>query len=123
MTQSSKTPQEILPDQMPFSAEEWAQTPVPVQRFVLSLLARVQSLEATVSALREQVNRNSRNSSRPLPVMVPRRRLGQANKARVGANLEGSRGTQAHIENWFPSSRSKQSMRSSQPHVVIVGAL
>lgn len=65
MTQSSRTPQGILPDQMTFSSEEWAQTPVPVQRFVLSLLARVQSLEATVAALREQVNRNSRNSSRP----------------------------------------------------------
>lgn len=65
MTQSSKAPQETLPGQMPFSAEEWAQTPVAVQRFVSSLLARVQALEATVSALREQVNRNSRNSSRP----------------------------------------------------------
>ena len=65
MTQSSISPQETLPDQMPFSAKECAQTPLPVQRFVLSLLARVQTLEARVTALREQVNCNSPNSSLP----------------------------------------------------------
>jgi len=50
---------------MPFSAEEWAQTPPAVQEFVLSLLVRVQALEAEVAALREQLNRNSGNSSQP----------------------------------------------------------
>lgn len=50
---------------MPFSAKEWAQTPPAVQEFVLSLLVRVQTLEAEVAALREQLNRNSGNSSQP----------------------------------------------------------
>lgn len=50
---------------MPFSAEEWAQTLPAVQEFVLSLLIRVQALEAEVAALREQLNRNSGNSSQP----------------------------------------------------------
>jgi len=36
-----------------------------VQEFVLSLIVRVQALEAEVAALREQLNRNSRNSSQP----------------------------------------------------------
>jgi hypothetical protein len=50
---------------MPFSAEEWRQTPPAVQEFVLSLLARVEALEAEVVELREQLNRNSGNSSQP----------------------------------------------------------
>lgn len=50
---------------MPFSAEEWAQTPPAVQEFVLSLLVRVQALEQEGAALREQLNRNSGNSSQP----------------------------------------------------------
>lgn len=50
---------------MPFSAEEWSQTPPAVQEFVLSLLVRVQVLEEEVAALREQLNRNSGNSSQP----------------------------------------------------------
>jgi transposase len=57
--------QDTQPEQAPFSQREWAQTPQAVREFVLALVARVQELEAEVSALREQVNRNSRNSSKP----------------------------------------------------------
>jgi transposase len=57
--------QEMQPQQASFSEEEWAQTPVAVQEFVLALVARVQALEAELSNLREQVNRNSHNSSKP----------------------------------------------------------
>jgi len=53
------------PEQMPFSEKEWAQTPPAVQEFVLALITRVQELKLEVAALREQVNRNSRNSSNP----------------------------------------------------------
>jgi transposase len=65
MTGSGETDQETVLEQMPFSTEEWAQTPLAVQEFVLSLVVRVQTLEAEVAALREQLNRNSRNSSQP----------------------------------------------------------
>ncbi len=65
MTGSGKTDQETVLEQMPFSTEEWAQTPLAVQEFVVSLVVRVQALEAEVAALREQLNRNSRNSSQP----------------------------------------------------------
>jgi len=65
MTQSSETIQKASHQQMPFSDEEWAQTPKAVQAFVLSLLARVHTMEAELADLREQVNRNSRNSSQP----------------------------------------------------------
>jgi transposase len=57
--------QKTLSEQMPFSDEEWAQTPKAVQEFMLTLIVRVQMLEAEVAALREQLNRNSRNSSKP----------------------------------------------------------
>jgi hypothetical protein len=57
--------QNTQPEQMPFSEKEWAQTPPAVQEFVLALITRVQELELEVAALREQVNRNSRNSSKP----------------------------------------------------------
>lgn len=49
----------------PFTAEEWAQTPKKVQNFVLALMARVEALEAEVADLREQLQRNSHNSSQP----------------------------------------------------------
>jgi transposase len=60
---------EILPGQlleaMPVSAEDWAQTPASVQALVIGLLTRLQSLEKEVAKLREQVHRNSGNSSQP----------------------------------------------------------
>lgn len=65
MTQPNAVTQETDLAQMPFSAEEWAQTPAAVQEFVLALMARVQALEAEVADLRERVNRNSGNSSTP----------------------------------------------------------
>ena len=65
MTQVNEVAQETNSDQMPFSAEEWAQTPQAVQGFVLSLVGRVQALEAELALLREQVNRHSGNSSQP----------------------------------------------------------
>ncbi len=65
MTRSSEATQGTDLEQLPFSAEEWAQTPLVVQESVLSLIVRVQVLEAEVAALREQLNRNSRNSSQP----------------------------------------------------------
>lgn len=65
MVQVSPERPEINSEQMPFSIEAWSQTPVEVQEFVLSVLVRLQGLETEVAELREQLNRNSRNSSQP----------------------------------------------------------
>ena len=65
MTKPTPVPLETNVEQIPFSAEEWGQTPPAIQEFVLSLLVRVQALEAEVAALHEQLNRNSGNSSQP----------------------------------------------------------
>lgn len=60
---------EILPanllQAMPVSAEDWAQTPKSVQALVTGLVTRFQELEVEVARLREQINRNSGNSSQP----------------------------------------------------------
>jgi hypothetical protein len=82
MTQSGKAPPETLPDPMPLSAEKGDQTPVPVQRFVFSLRARVPSLEASVTAGREQVNPNSRNSSLPPPATAGATKAGRPSKSK-----------------------------------------
>ena len=47
-----------LPDGLGIPAEDWQQTPTSVQQQFLSLLKRVEALEA-------RLNRNSSNSSRP----------------------------------------------------------
>lgn len=65
MVQVSPERLEKHSEQMPFSSEAWSQTPVEVQEFVLSVLVRLQALETEVAELREQLNRNSRNSSQP----------------------------------------------------------
>ena len=60
---------EILPanliQDLPVSAEDWAQTPKSVQALVIGLQSRLQALEAEVARLGEQIHRNSSNSSQP----------------------------------------------------------
>ena len=88
--------QETQPEQTPISEEEWAQTPPAVQEFVLALIAHVQELEAEVSALRERVNRNSRNSSKPPssdgPEVPPKPRKRAKSKRKRGGQ-PGHKGT------------------------------
>jgi transposase len=60
--------QEGRPPELGISAEEWAKTPASVQAVVLTLyplIQRVKELETEVAQLREQVKRNSGNSSQP----------------------------------------------------------
>lgn len=96
MSPLSEVTQETLAGQMPFSDEEWAQTPRAVQEFVLSLIVRVRALEAEVADLREQVNRNSRNSSQPPSSdgseVPPKPRRG-AKSGRKRGGQPGHRGT------------------------------
>lgn len=49
----------------PFDADVIAQTPPEVLRFLTDLLDRIEKLEAENKELRERLNRNSQNSSRP----------------------------------------------------------
>ena len=96
MTQLSETTPKASHQQMPFSDEEWARTPQAVQEFVLSLLTRIQAMEAELADLREQVNRNSRNSSQPPssdgPQVPPRPRKDTKSGRKRGAQ-KGHKGT------------------------------
>lgn len=65
MVQISPERPETTSEQGPFSAEAWAQTPVEVQEFIRVVLARLQALELEAAELREQLQRNSGNSSQP----------------------------------------------------------
>jgi transposase len=81
---------------MPFSGEEWAQTPDAVQESVLFLLARIQTVEAALADLREQVNGNSRSSSRPPSSdgpSVPPRTSKRAKSGRKRGAQKGHKGT------------------------------
>jgi len=95
MTRCSEATQETIPEQMPFSAEEWAQTPKAVQEFVLSLVVHVQALEAEIATLRERVNRNSRNSSQPPSSdgpEVPRKSRQRTGSGRKRGGQKGHKG-------------------------------
>ena len=87
---------ELLPakllDAMPVSAEDWAQTPASVQALVIGLLTRLQALEGEVSKLREQVNRNSGNSSQPPSSDGPGVVKGKIEKKRSGRSRGGQPG-------------------------------
>jgi len=80
---------EILPGKilqtLPVSSEDWEQTPQSVQALVVGLLTRLQVLEAEVTHLREQVNRNSGNSSQPPSSDGPGVVKGKAEKKRSHA--------------------------------------
>lgn len=57
--------QELPPPELGISAEDWERTPASVRVIFLLLYQRVQVLETEVAKLREQVEQNSRNSSKP----------------------------------------------------------
>ena len=71
-----------LPDGLAIPAEDWHQTPASVRSQFLSLLKRVEALEA-------RVNRDSSNSSRPpstdTPAKKRQRRMQAAERRKPGA--------------------------------------
>jgi transposase len=101
--------QQTQPEQTFFSEQEWAQTPPAVQEFVLTLLVRVQELEAELAALRERVNRNSRNSSQPPsndgPDVPPKTRKRTKHKRKPG----GQPGHQGATRELVPPEQVKES--------------
>ncbi len=93
---------------MPFSAAEWAQTPQAVQEFVLTLVARVQALEAEVAELREQVNRNSHNSSQPPSSDGPQVSSKPRRQARSGGKRGGQKGHPGNRRQLVPVEQVKE---------------
>jgi hypothetical protein len=120
MDQISRKIPEINSEQMLFSAEEWTQTPVAVQGFVLSLIVRLQALETEVADLREQLNRNSRNSSQPPsndgPDVSPPPRRAKSERKRGGQ--PGHKGTPRKIAPSIGLTQPGNGRRSHQSTLV-----
>jgi transposase len=55
----------LLAPELPIPAEDWDHTPASVREMVHGLWQQVQQLETEVAELKEQLHRNSRNSSQP----------------------------------------------------------
>jgi transposase len=87
---------ELLPEKLleatPVSAEDWVQTPASVQALVVGLVTRLQALEVEVAKLREQINRNSGNSSKPPSSDGPGVVKGKIEKKRSGRQQGGQPG-------------------------------
>lgn len=99
-----------LPPGLPITAEDWEQTPPAVQAVVVMLLsenqalrAQVAALQAEVSKLREQLGKNSHNSSKPPssdpPSVAPKQ------KTPTGRKPGGQPGHQGHGRALKPASQ------------------
>jgi transposase len=93
----------------PFSQAVWDQTPVAVQDYIEALEARVaalegsvQRLEAAVQHLTEQVQQNSRNSSRPPSSDPPRASGKRSRREPSGRRPGGQPGHEGHTRALVP---------------------
>jgi len=77
---------EQLPDEI--SSEDWSASPVSVRELILSLQGTVKQLSQRISELKEQINRNSRNSSKP-PSSDPPNRPAPPKRASIGLKAGG----------------------------------
>lgn len=93
----------------PFSDEEWAQTPPAVQEFLLSLIVHVQKLEAEIAELRERVNRNSHNSSKPPSSDGPEVPPKTNRKTKSNRNRGGQPGHKGSTRKLVPIEQVKES--------------
>jgi len=116
MTTPSQPPEPTNWEQMPFSAEEWDQTPAAVQKFVLSLLARIEELEAEVTELRERLNRNSRNSSQPPSSDGPETRPKSTDRSKESRSQGGQPGHQGRTRKLVPPEQVKRSYDLKAEH-------
>jgi len=74
----------LRPENLPITEEDWNKTPPAVQAWIRILWERVSALEAEISAMKEQVGQNSKNSSLPPssdpPSVEKRKRLPSGRK-------------------------------------------
>jgi transposase len=102
-----------LPPELPITEEDWNRTPLAVQAVVIALWQQVQALQAQVAALqtevaqlREQLGRNSQNSSQPpssdAPSAPPRPK-----RAPSGRKPGGQKGHPGHGRQLVPIEQVK----------------
>lgn len=91
------------PPELGIPEEDWKQTPESVNAVVLMLWHRLQVLEAEVAELREQLNQNSRNSSKPPSSDGPKPPKIEKGKPKTGKRKRGGqKGHKGHSRNLVP---------------------
>ena len=63
-----------MPPELPILPEDWEKTPVSVQAVIVTLWQEIPTLKAQLEKLRERVNKNSQNSSKPPSSDPPQKR-------------------------------------------------
>ena len=117
------------PPELPITEEDWNHTPPAVQAVVVALWQQVQTLQAQVAALqadvaqlREQVGRNSQNSSQPpssdAPSAPPRPK-----RAPSGRKPGGQKGHAGHGRKLVPVEQVQQVIDLKPVECHVCGAL
>ena len=88
------------PTALSISDADWQQTPVSVQGVMVSLWAEVKQLRCEVGKLREQVEKTSRNSSRPPSSDPPS--VEKPARRPSGRPRGGQPGHEGHGRRWLP---------------------
>src|SRR3972149_9437545 len=95
-----------LPSELPITEEDWNRTPTAVPAVVLAVWQQVQALQTEVAQLREQLGRNSQNSSQPpssdAPSAPPRPK-----RAPSGRKPGGQKGHPGHGRQLVPIEQVK----------------
>jgi transposase len=104
----------IIPPSSDISAQDWRDTPESVRQFVWRLMARldaldqqVLTLQTEVDSLREQLNRNSRNSSMP-PSSDGPDAPARPSTPPSGRARGGQRGHRGHLRELIPSEQCQR---------------
>ena len=109
-----------MDSQIPLPPEIWEHTPPEAQAYIRALERRVAVLEATVQALREQVQQTSRTSSRP-PSSDPPQALGQRpRRGPTGRRPGGQPGHEGQARALLPVEEVTSSSPSSRSAVTTV---
>jgi transposase len=85
-----------------FSPEVWERLPPEVQAYIRVLEARVEALEVTVRQLQEQLQQNSRTSSRPPSSDSPEALAKRPRRAPTGRRPGGQPGHEGHARGVVP---------------------
>src|SRR3990172_1350053 len=95
-----------MPADLPISEEDWNQTPAAVQALLLTLWKQVTELRAEGAKLREQIWRNSQNSSQP-PSSDPPNAPARPPRTPSGRKAGGQTGHPGHGRKRLPVEQVK----------------
>jgi len=84
-----------LPTGLSIPEEDWKQTPFSVQVIIIALMKHITGLEKEMDELKEQINKNSQNSSKP-PSSDGLRKSSKPKAESTGRKIGGQKGHHGH---------------------------